>query len=375
MLVPGHHLASIEPFRVGVSYWPRQAGFNLWKQFDVDEVHEDFSIMSEMGINLARVALLWEDFQPQPDALRCSALAHLLELCDAAASEGIRLELLLFAGPIGNPKAFPSWLRENDTEPCCTLVNPFSNPLAKRGAEAFVRGIARTVGNHSAIWAYNLGDRPDRLAKSSCRVAANAWFDELSQIIHSVDKRHPVTCSLAGANLSTNATLRVDQVFSVLDHSTMDRDGLSAATGNTDARALAIFGCALTTALSGKPCLLQSDWDSSSVSDANTEGLGADAPEGIAARMLLNGLYEVGALGAIIGTFTDLPDEMQIRSGLVDADGRMRPHAAAIQEFVGTKPRVQKPSGKSIALGMSADEFYEHPDTNLRRLFGEFLRQ
>jgi hypothetical protein len=251
-------------------------------------------------------------------------------------------------------------------------VNPFSNPLAKRAAEAFVRGIARTVGNHSAIWAYNLGDRPDRLAKSSCRVAANAWFDELTQIIHSVDKRHPVTCSLAGANLSTNATLRVDQVFSVLDHSTIDRDGLSAATGNTDAHALAIFGCALTTALSGKPCLLQSDWDS--VGDANSlEDLGADAPQGIAIRSLLDGLCEVGTLGAIIGTFTDLPND--VRSGLVDVDGRMRPHAAAIQEFAGKKHCVQKPVGKSIALGMTADEFYEHPDTNLRRLFGEFLRQ
>jgi hypothetical protein len=389
MPVSGYHLASQEPFRVGVSYWPRQSGYDLWKHFDVDEVHEDFSVMADMGLNLARVSLLWEDFQPQPDAVRCAALAHLLELCDAAASEGVRLELLLFAGPAGNPRGYPNWLRqgplerveqsagqtaEQTAEPgaietCCALLNPFSNPLAKSAAETFVRAIARTVGNHSAIWAYNLGDRPDRLAPSACRIAANAWFDGLRNIIHSVDAKHPVTCSLGGANFSSNATLRVDQVFSVLDHSTIDREGLSIIAGDAEPQALAVFGCALTTALSGKPCLLQSDWDC----NLNGTGQAAQAAgQADAAESLLRGLHNVGTLGAIIGTFTDLPGH---QSGLLGADGRTRPHATGIQDFVGTRRCVQRPGKSLVALHMSADEFYEHPDANLRRLFSEFMQQ
>jgi hypothetical protein len=380
----GQYFVGKEPFRIGVSYWPRHTALDLWKQFDIDEVHEDFSIMSEVGINLARVALLWEDFQPDPTSVRCAALAHLLKLCDAAASEGVRLELLLFAGTVGNAQGFPGWLRA-DTKPanrlgddgCCGLVNPFSDPLARGAAVNLVRGIARTVGSHPAVWAYNLGDRPDRLAPHGCHAVANAWFDELREVIHAVDHKHPVTCSLSGTNLCNLGAWRVDRVFSVLDHSTIDRDGLAADLGQSDSESQAVFSCALTTALTHKPCLLQAGSRVSGTERASPEQ-DAAGMQTSSVRALLDGLHRAGALGTVFGSFVDLPH--QNSSGLVNGgvglfepDGQLRPHAEAIQNFARGRPCVEKSPPISLALGVSADEYYERPSTHVRRLYGEFL--
>lgn len=382
MTESGKHYVNKEPFRIGISYWPRRSGIELWKHFDVDEVHEDFSILSEIGVNLARIALVWEDFQPEPDSLRCSALAHLLELCDAAASEGVRLELLLFAGPIDHPERFPKWLLDKDPDPhCdadstrCRLVNPFSNALAKSAATTLVGGIARMVGGHPAIWSYNLGDRPDRLAPHCCRLAANAWFEDLRQAIHAVDPKHPVTCSLGPTNLSTNDTLRVDEVFSHLDHSTIDGDGIRIGAGS--AEALGIFSCALTTALSGKPCVLQAKWEPSAGLPASTN---SEAEQALAssARSLLEGLHGIGALGAVVGSFAEPVDARQAGPttgglGLLETDGHLTPYADTVLDFTSRKRVVQRVGLPTLNLGVSADEYYRQPEFHIRRLFGEFL--
>lgn len=374
MTASGRYFTDKEPFRIGVSYWPREAGIAMWKHFDVDEVHEDFAMLSELGVNLARITLLWEDFQPEPEALRCAALAHLLELCDAAASEGVRLELLLFAGQAGHPERFPRWLRDETPnenveggDEHCRLVNPFSNPLARTAATTLVRGIARTVGGHPAVWAYNLGDRPDRLAPQCCRVAANAWFETLRQEIHAIDKKHPVTCSLGHRNLSTNATLRVDEVFSVLDHSTIVGDaGSSQGVSSADE---GIFSCALTAALTGKRCLLQADWHRTETT--RNASVASNEFEATLTRSLLEGLHRIGALGTVLGTFSDLPSELN--AGILAGDGRGRAQAAVVQEFTSVKRYVEPSPVRSLQLGVTASEYYEQPEAHMRRLYGEFL--
>jgi hypothetical protein len=384
MTESAQYLVGKTPFRIGVSYWPRRSGLELWKRFDLDEIHEDFSILSEVGVNVARVTLLWEDFQPEPDSLRCSALAHLLGLCDAAASEGIRLELLLFAGQKGAPNHYPRWLHDHANQggldTGCEMINPFSHPLAKQAATALVRGIARCVGNHPAVWAYNLGDRPDRLAPHCCRVAAKAWLDELSQAIRAVDTKHPITCSMGGTNLFTDPALRVDKVFAVLDHSTIDSEELADDLGQLAPESQASFSCALTTALTGKRCLLQDSWQLTNVS------LEASRPEheegslderSISPQSLLVGLHRVGALGAVLGSFSDLPDECSTGlvnggRGLLDIHGQPHSYAEAIQEFARSKPMVKSVADNPVALGMTADEYYEEPRAHLRRLYGEF---
>ena len=37
-----------------------------WKDFERDEVAEEFDVIAGLGMRLVRIFLLWEDFQPTP---------------------------------------------------------------------------------------------------------------------------------------------------------------------------------------------------------------------------------------------------------------------------------------------------------------------
>lgn len=369
----GQYTVDLTPFRVGVNYWPGRAGPDFLSDFDVDEVHEDFAVLSELGVNFARVALDWAYFQPDPDNLRCSALAHLLDLCDAAASEGVKLELLLFASPTSwtpgmglDGPPLPNWLRAIQTLP--PAPGAFDE-AARAAAVKLVRGIARSVGSHQAIWAYNLGDRLACKAPAGCCAAARSWFRQLHEALHDVDAKHPVTCSLNGTSLLVNDTYRVDQIFSALDYSTLEGNGFARDLDPSATEAVAAFGCALTAALSGKPCMLQ-------ISNA-LEDVSPSASQHPPLESLLHALHSVGALGALIGSYVDAPPFESPSSatqptGLFASNGELRPHAHAMRDFLRSKPFVLRSPAQVLSLDISADEYYARPSAHASRLYREF---
>ena len=57
-------------FTLGVNYWPRRKAMYWWSDFDAGEVREEFAIIKEIGLNVVRMFLLWDDFQPDPTASR-----------------------------------------------------------------------------------------------------------------------------------------------------------------------------------------------------------------------------------------------------------------------------------------------------------------
>ena len=62
--------AASDPFVLGVNYWPRRKAMYWWSNFDAGEVREEFATIRELGMSLVRIFLLWDDFQPAPDAVR-----------------------------------------------------------------------------------------------------------------------------------------------------------------------------------------------------------------------------------------------------------------------------------------------------------------
>jgi len=54
------------PFVLGVNYWPRKKAMFWWRRFDAGEVRAEFAEIASWGLDLVRVMLMWEDFQPGP---------------------------------------------------------------------------------------------------------------------------------------------------------------------------------------------------------------------------------------------------------------------------------------------------------------------
>ncbi len=79
----------------GTNYFDPQTGWapKLWKMFDASRVNQHFSMMSDIGVNVARVFLTAASFQPDIDKISNEGLDKLDALIEIAKRFNIRLIL------------------------------------------------------------------------------------------------------------------------------------------------------------------------------------------------------------------------------------------------------------------------------------------
>src|SRR3990172_2707407 len=105
------------PFILGVNYWPRRKAMYWWSSFDPSEVKEEFTLIAELGLNIVRLFLLWDDWQPTPDSVSGACLDNLEKVCDVAADLGLGLDVTFFTGHMSGPNWSPGWLLDRHTPP------------------------------------------------------------------------------------------------------------------------------------------------------------------------------------------------------------------------------------------------------------------
>ena len=407
----GSNRSEPAPFRLGVNYWPAAKGVTLWNDFDIDEVHCDMNTIAESGLDLVRVFLTWEDFQPDPEGVNCCALSRLTRLCDAVAAEGLKAIITLNTGHLSGHNWAPAWLLDAqaqpfDNQPVVSMGqrvatgyrNPYTDPIARKAALRLVRAVSRTLSDHQAVWAYDLGNAPDMFARPSSPAMARDWYDELAGALRNVDDKHAITCGLCAQSLCSPTALRVDDVFTSSCFASIQAYPGELAHGRNFLDAdLAAFSCALTTALSNKPCFA-SEWGLSTIPAGQEQvpidqfssmGRGYSATETVVAdfaERLLPKLVEVGALGALLGNYSDYDPSLFGRPpydtcqnersrGLFRADGTIKPHGQVIRKFAESNPIVQSPPTRRAMLDISTNEYYENPLRHSRRCFETFSAQ
>ncbi|KPV53039.1 hypothetical protein SE17_11950 [Kouleothrix aurantiaca] len=83
-------------FSIGVTYWPRRAGFLWWRAFDRGAVREELAHVAALGCDTVRFCLSWEEFQPSPQRVTGAQAAHVVEICEAistSAREGHPIDI------------------------------------------------------------------------------------------------------------------------------------------------------------------------------------------------------------------------------------------------------------------------------------------
>ena len=193
-------LAVGQPFPVGVNYWPRRKAMYWWKDFDRDEVAEEFDVIAGLGLRLVRPFLLWEDFQPTPDAVAAAALDHLEVVCDLAAERGLGLDVTFFTGHMSGPNWAPSWLLgghepvvdgrqvvSGTNEDAGPYRNFFTDPVAIDAAERQLRAVVGRLQGHRGVWAWNLGNEPDNFALPPDDAAGAEWAARMFAVIRELD--------------------------------------------------------------------------------------------------------------------------------------------------------------------------------------------
>ena len=400
-------------FVLGVNYWPRRKAMYWWSQFEADEVSEEFAIIRSLGLNLVRIFLLWDDFQPEPDSVSTACLDYLERVCDIAVENNLKLDVTFFTGHMSGPNWSPRWLLQDGPAPTPNLRqlvsageittkgyrNPYTDPTALAAEKLLLTAVVDRFKDHPAIAIWNLGNEPDLFAWPPDDRTGREWVRTMTGLVKSIDPNHPVTCGLHSANLVQNNGLRVDQVYAETDLAVMHSYPmyLDWAREPLDPD-LVPFTCALTTALCGKPTLMEEFggctaqagepsqvWEWTAYGQPRTQFMASEQDLAGYLETVLPKLIEVGATGALVWCFADYVPELWDKPpcseskherffGLVRPDGTLKPHAKVLQNFAATKPVVSEQPTRQVDLPYSPDVYYQDPGKHVAELYHKYLK-
>jgi endo-1,4-beta-mannosidase len=403
-----------ERFLLGVNYWPRRKAMYWWSDFDLGEVRDEFAVIRGLGLDVVRLFLLWDDFQPAPDAVSPACLDRLVAVCGVAADAGLGLDVTFFTGHMSGPNWAPGWLLDGDAAPAGRLVvsggravtrgyrNPYGDPTALAAERLLLSEVVGRLKDHPAVWAWNLGNEPDLFAEPAGPAAGERWVQEMTRHIKEIDPRHPVTCGLHVASLLRDNGLRVGDVFRATDFAVMHAYPmyLDWARGPLDPD-LVPFTCALTTALCGKPTLMEEfggctappgqpsqEWRWTSYGRPRTQYMASEEDLAGYLEAVLPRLVDVGATGAFTWCFADYAPDLWDRPpcaetqskherhfGLVRPDGSLKPHAEVVRRFAASRPRFRWPPRRAVQHAPAADEYYAAPRDHCVRLYEAYLAE
>ncbi|HNC88505.1 MAG TPA: cellulase family glycosylhydrolase [Anaerolineales bacterium] len=403
-----------QPFTLGVNYWPRRKAMYWWSNFDAGEVREEFSLIKEIGLNVVRLFLLWDDFQPDPASVAKDKIENLVKVADIAAEHGLGLDITFFTGHMSGPNWSPRWLLGGDLPPKAhnwirDIVsegkktdkgyrNMFHDEMALNATRLLLKTVVTTLKDHPAVWMWNLGNEPDLFAWPNSSEEGAAWVKEMVGLIKSIDPNHPVTIGLHGDGLHRDNGLRIDKVYAHTDVAVMHSYPMYTPWARQPLDPDFVpFTCALTAALAGKPVLMEEFGGCTALPGETTytmkwtETNGREREQFMASeedfaeflRLTIPKLQHSGATGAMLWCYADYVPELwdmppcqnsqhERFFGLVRPDGSLKPHARVIQEFAKTNPQVL-PIPDYAKLTVDADEFYKEPLPHLVDLYQKYL--
>ena len=403
-------------FTLGVNYWPRKKAMYWWSNFDEGEVREEFAVIKEIGMNVVRLFLLWDDFQPEPISVAKDKLDSLVKVADIAAENGLGLDVTFFTGHMSGPNWSPRWLLGGELPPSAHqhwlrdvvsegkrtdkgYRNMFHDAVALDASRLLLKTVVTELKDHPGIWMWNLGNEPDLFAWPNSSDEGAAWVKEMAGLIKDIDSKKPVTIGLHGDGLHRDNGLRIDQVYAHTDVAVMHSYPMYTPWARQPLDPDFVpFTCAITAALCGKPVLMEEfggctaqpgdpshimKWIETNGHEREQFMAGEeDFAEYI--KQVLPNLQNSGATGAMLWCYADYVPELwdlppcqnaqhERWFGLVRPDGSLKPHAKVIQEFAKSKPQV-KPIPDYAKISIDPDEFYKEPLGYLVDLYQQYLK-
>jgi len=403
-------------FTLGVNYWPRKKAMYWWNNFDAGEVREEFAVIKEIGMNVVRLFLLWDDFQPEPNMVAKDKLDNLVKVADAAAENGLGIDMTFFTGHMSGPNWSPRWLVGGDLPPAAHSQwlrdvvsegkytdkgyrNMFHDEVALDASRLLLKTVVGELKDHPGIWMWNLGNEPDLFAWPDTSDDGAAWVREMVGLIKEIDPNHPVTIGLHGDGLHRDNGLRVDKVYANTDVAVMHSYPMYSSWARKPLDPDFVpFTCAVTAALSGKPVLME-EFGGCTAQPGEpshimkwTESTGREREQFMASEedfaeflsLTIPKLQDSGATGAMLWCYADYVPELwdlppcqnaqhERWFGLVRPDGSLKPHAKVIQDFAKSKPQV-KPIPDYAKLSIDPEDYYKNPLSHLVDLYEGYLK-
>jgi hypothetical protein len=196
---------------VGANYWPAEKGISWWREFEVPPLHRDFSLAAEYGLEVIRIFLLWEDFQPEINRVSVPALKDLVRLADLAHDRRIKILPTFFCGHVTGMNWLPPWMVERGKGEHRLFSmgmirkgrarNMYSDREVRSAQKLLIHETADALQGHPAVWGWDLGNRTSKLVIPPSRDSARAWFEEMVTELRRWDSSLPITWGMDRSDL------------------------------------------------------------------------------------------------------------------------------------------------------------------------------
>jgi endo-1,4-beta-mannosidase len=385
-------------FRLGLNYWPARTAMGWWSAFDIGEVRADFERIALAGFDCVRLFLTWEDFQPSPNELCVRALERLMQTLDCARDLGLDVMPTLFTGHMSGVNWIPAWALGGDAGDSrfrvvsgkrvveTGLRNWFTDPLVGAAQERLAKDLARAVGGHPALFAWDLGNENSNCVIPPTRASGREWLLRITGAIRDAAPGALVTIGLHMEDLENDRKLGPAQAAEACDFLTMHGypGYASWARGPTDEYLLPFLARVTRWLGNGKPVLF-SEFGVPTRADESLAASPLLVPETEALAYLtraLDALHACGCTGAMLWCHSDYaqsswsspPLDQAIHErffGLWRADATPKPTLEAIGSF-GRREQTP-PNDDTSFIDIDSEAFHLEPKAQLVRLYRRFL--
>jgi len=391
-------------FLLGVNYWPSKKAMLWWKDFDAEEVANDFNKISALELNSIRIFLLWEDFQPAPNYISSDALKKLEKVCDIASSNELKLIITIFTGHMSGANWVPEWALDKHTTfpkgiryyPTITnlqvseyqIRNMYKDELMLEAEKLQVKTIVSKFSKHPAVWGWDLSNEPSNLCIPRAR-DLRKWLILLADEIRSLDPSHPIILGTHSEDLEINTKFYPWIVGSICDYMVVHGYPVySKWVKNPLDSDMLPFLCALTESMGGKPVIVE-EFGAPAVSEDFKKEIKCSkiytATEDEQARYYketLQKIYEFGSRGALAWCYADYDKSLWGKPpldekpherffGITRSDGTLKLAAKVLKEFAYKGLEVKTSSKK---LNFSKKTHYSKPLERITWYYQKYSR-
>lgn len=397
-------------FTLGVNYWPRKKAMYWWKDFDKSEVEKEFQEIKALHLQVARIFLFWEDFQPTPEKINDEAILNLGIVLDTAQEVGIKIMPTFFTGHMSGINFWPEWALtdKEDPEGIFRIANgeftnkigrdPYADPFMIEAAKKMIEAVCKKYPSHPAIYSWNFSNEPDLFYMPKSYADGAKWNEIVAKEVRKYSQL-PISAGIHLSALDAYNGFRPDLLapnndflsmhgYSIYYRLTEKNDPM-----NSDVVPLA---CLITEGLGKKQVLFEEfGYASSEKGDISefvtvrrgtgqgTQYFADDQSGGKYYKEVLEKLAHCGAKGAFAWMFSDYDPSLWGKPpfnsliherffGITRYDGTVKPSGEAMREFAQKVEQGNLPTRTIEPLHLNPDEYYKNPQENFDKLFHQF---
>lgn len=370
-----------DEFILGANYWPRNHGIEMWKEWDREEIKEEFEEAKKLGLNVLRINLFWEDFQPEPEVISEDAVKKFDELINICHEVSIKIAPTFFVGHMSGENWDVPWRNGRDI---------YSNPFMLRAEARLVRFFAKRYGDEKAILFWDLSNEPDNYVNPASRDDSWLWNYMLSNEIKKYDKNHPVTLGIHLQSLVSDNNIYPEDIAEGNDFLCMHAYPIYSDTcmdpvNSIRSTYMLPFTLKLTRGMGQKDVMLEEF--------GATTLMMSEKIEGKYYKTVLYSLLASGAIGALAWCFGDFSQSERLpyntspfetEFGITDCSGR--PKIAALEmkafsQFINSFKSGDMECSKPYAAIIIPDRYYNShfvggdytAERNFRALYNSFI--